>query len=310
VVTPLRALRPGDVVGVPAPAGPVEAERLDAGVAELRALGFEVRAANGVLERRGFTAGDGGLRLRQLHELFADPEVRAIVCARGGAGTLHLLPQLDERLLSRCPKPLVGCSDVTALHQVLAHLGIPSLHGPMVAGDLAGGEDRYDRASLWSALTGEGDPWTSPPGSLTALRAGAASGVLRGGCLSLLAALAGTRWGLDTGREDTLLLVEDVNERPYRVDRMLRQLRLAGSFAGVRGVVFGQMPGCDAGAQDGYTLEDVVREALFGLDVPVAWGLATGHTGGGSVTLPLGARAALECRDGEATLRVLEHVVA
>jgi len=303
------ALRPGDLVGVAAPAGPVDEERLRRGVAELERLGFTVRVAEGVLERRGFTAGSVENRLRQLHELFADPAVRAIVCARGGAGAIQLLPALDRDLLDENPKPLVGYSDVTLLHLEMERLGITSLHGPMAARELADGETAYDRASLWHALTGEGEPYASGPDDLVALAPGTGEGVLRGGCLSLLAAAAGTAWALRTTDEPTLLFVEDVDEKPYRLDRMLRQLRASGALQGVTGVVFGEMKGCAPGLDEDYRLEEVLLEALEGFDVPVASGLSSGHTSRPNVTLPFGVRARLECVGGGASFAALEAPV-
>ena len=292
-----------------APAGPVKHERLDRGVAELRSLGFEVRVAEGVLDRAGFTAGTAERRLDQLHALFADDAVRAIVCARGGAGTLHLLPHLDVELVRAHPKVLLGYSDVTALHLVLGRLGITSLHGPMAAWELAAGESAYDRASLWHGLTGEGEPWSSGPDDLIPVRDGMAEGVVRGGCLSLLAASVGTPWALDTSGQPTVLFVEDVDEPPYRIDRMLRQLVVSGALDGVVGVVLGSMKGCGPGPADDYTLEDVVLEALVPLDVPVALDLSSGHTTSPNVTLPLGVRASLVCHGDDARLAVLEPAV-
>jgi len=304
-----RALRPGDVVGVAAPAGPVDGERLERGAAELRALGFTVRVEEGVLDRRGFTAGSLQTRVEQLHRLFADPDVAAIVCARGGAGAGRLLDRLDADLLRRNPKPLVGYSDVTFLHLFLARLGHVSLHGPMAARELAEGERAYDRASLWHALSGEGVPYASDPDELLPLRPGRAEGVVRGGCLSILAAAAGTRWALPTG-EDSILFLEDVDEPPYRIDRMLLQLRASGALDGVRGVVFGDMKGCSPRLDEDYTLEEVLLEALGDLELPVALGLSSGHTASPNLTLPLGVRARLVATAEEARFEVLEAPVA
>jgi muramoyltetrapeptide carboxypeptidase len=305
-----RALERGDVVGVAAPAGPVDEERLHRGVAELERLGFAVQVAEGVLERKGFTAGTVEGRLRQLHELFADPAVAAIACARGGAGAAQLLPHIDRDLVRQNPKPLLGYSDITCLHLELERLGLTSLHGPMVARELADGDTAYDQASLWHALTGEGAPYASHPDDLVSLAGGSGTGVLRGGCLSLLAAAAGTPWALRGGDEPTILFLEDVDEKPYRVDRMLRQLRESGALVGVKGVVFGDMKGCAPGFHEDYALEDVLLEALRGLDVPVALGLSSGHTAHPNVTLPLGVRARLECLGAEAFFSVLEAPVA
>jgi muramoyltetrapeptide carboxypeptidase len=212
-------------------------------------------------------------------------------------------------VLRENPKPLLGYSDVTLLHLEMERLGVTSLHGPMVARELADGADAYDGASLWHALTGEGEPYASGPDDLLPLAEGTAEGVLRGGCLSLLAAAAGTPWAMRPGDEPAILFVEDVDEKPYRVDRMLRQLRASGALEGVKGVVFGDMKGCAPGFHEDYRLEDVLLEALSGLGVPVALGLSSGHTTHPNVTLPLGARARLECVNDEARFEVLEAPV-
>jgi muramoyltetrapeptide carboxypeptidase len=295
-------LRRGDLVGVCAPAGPVDPDALRRGVDELVALGFEVRLAPGVLARTGFTAGSAERRAADLRLLLEDDDVRAVVCARGGAGAGRVVARLDVELVREGSKLLLGYSDVTFLHLAYARAGVVSLHGPMAARELA--DAAYDRDSLWHALTGEGDPYHSSEGELAVLRRGEAEGVLRGGCLSILAAAAGTPWALGTD-EDTILFLEDVDERPYRIDRMLGQLRASGAFASVRGVVFGEMPGCLPDQDAGYSLSSVLLEALEGLDVPVALGLASGHTTRPAVTLPLGVCARLECGEG-ASLAVLE----
>jgi muramoyltetrapeptide carboxypeptidase len=297
-----RALKKGDVIGVCAPAGAVDAVRLSQGVDELRALGFEVHVTAGATSRRRFTAGTVEERLRELHALFANPDVAAIICARGGAGSSWLLPHLDPALLRRNPKAFVGYSDVTLLHLYLAQLEIVSLHGPMVAHELASGA--YHRQSLLWALTGEGAPYASEDGELEALREGEAVGRLRGGCLSLLATAAGTPWALGA-HDDTILFVEDLDEKPYRIDRMLFELRHSGALQGVRGIVFGDMRGCAPPMTADFTLEEVILDALSGLDVPIALGLSSGHTRSPNVTLPLGLPARLTCRGEGARFEVL-----
>jgi muramoyltetrapeptide carboxypeptidase len=302
-----RALRPGDVVGVCAPSGPVPAEALDRGVQSLRTLGFDVRVPPGLLERTRFTAGSLERRLEELTALLTDEGVAAIVCARGGGGALGLLPRLDAELIRGHPKALVGYSDVTFLHLWLHRLGLVTLHGPMVARELADGT--FHRDSLWHALTGQGTPYATEADELLPLRAGVAQGRLRGGCLSILASAAGTPWALAPGGEDTILFLEDVDEPPYRIDRMLRQLLASGGLGGVRGIVFGDMKGCSPPLSEGYTLEDVVLDALAGWEGPVALGLSSGHATGPQVTLPLGVPARLECEGEEARFRILEAPV-
>jgi muramoyltetrapeptide carboxypeptidase len=283
------------VIGVCAPAGPVDVEKLDLGVAELRSLGFEVRLGDGVRARRGFTAGTVAERLRDLHGLLADDRVAGIVCARGGAGAGSLLRGLDTELVRRQAKLLVGYSDMTALHLCLDRLGLASLHGPMVARELASGA--YDREGFRWAVSGEGTPYAAGTDDLLPLRPGEAEGVVRGGCLSLLAAAAGTPWALDPA-DDTLLFVEDVDEPPYRIDRMLLQLRESGALQRVKGIVFGDMKGCSPPVSADYDLTQVILESLAGLDVPIALGLSSGHTHNPCVSLPLGVRARLACGEG------------
>lgn len=302
-----RALARGDLIGVCAPAGAVAEARLDRGVAGLRELGFAVRVAEGARTRTGFTAGSAEDRLRELQSLVADPDVAAIVCARGGAGSAWLLGGLDPALLRSRPKPLVGYSDITLLHLYLGRLRMVSLHGPMVAHELASGA--FHRESLLWALTGEGAPYATEPDELETLRTGSAEGRLRGGCLSLLAAAAGTPWAL-APHDDTILFVEDVDEPPYRIDRMLFQLRQSGALEDVRGIVFGDMRGCSPRMDADYTLEDVIRQALDGVDVPIALGLSSGHTRSPNVTLPFGVRARLDCGPDGARFELLEAPVA
>jgi muramoyltetrapeptide carboxypeptidase len=300
------ALRTGDLLGLCAPSGAVDPEALARGVAALESLGFRVRVPDGLLERRFHSAGTVERRAEELQGLFLDDGVAGIVCARGGAGAIRLLPLLDAEAVLAHPKPFVGYSDVTALHLLLGAAGLVTFHGPMVAREFADG--RADLASFRRALLGEERQVVFESG-LRPLREGRAEGVLRGGCLSLLAAAAGTPWALDSSREATILLVEDVDEPPYRLERMLAQLDLAGCLKGVRGIVFGEMTGCRADPDAGYSLEDVVLDVLEPLAIPVAIGLNTGHTTGLCATVPLGVRARLDCQQG-ASLALLEEAVS
>jgi len=285
----------------------VDAERLEKGLAGLRELGFQVRASEGILDRARFAAGSVQRRLAELHGLFEDEGVAGIVCARGGAGAGWLLPRLDAELIRSHPKVFVGYSDITLLHLYLNQQGLVTFHGPMVAWELANGT--YERSSFLGAVTGEGAPYATEPDDLMPLRPGAAEGRLRGGCLSLLAAAAGTPWALRTGGEPTLLFLEDVDEKPYRIDRLLMQLRLSGALEGVVGIVFGDMKGCSPRLDADFSLEDVILEALAGLEVPIALGLSSGHTTHPFVTLPLGVQARLTCGD-DARFELLEAAVS
>jgi muramoyltetrapeptide carboxypeptidase len=205
------------------------------------------------------------------------------------------------------PKVFVGYSDITFLHSRLNGEGLVTFHGPMVAlHDFADG--LVDGASFRAAVFGAGPRFETGDGALRVLRPGTAEGRLQGGCISILAAGVGTPCALRPDPEGTILFREDIHEAPYRLARALLQLRAAGVFDSARGIVFGEMPECAAPPGAGYTLEDVLLDALSGLDVPVAIGLASGHTLNPNVTLPFGARARLACGD-QARLSVLEASV-
>ena len=300
------ALRRGDKVGIVAPASNIKRELLDAGCDGLRGLGYEPFYFDSILERDLYFAGSAERRVRELEDMFVRDDIRAIVCARGGYGVNYLLGAIDIKKIAAHPKIFVGYSDVTTLLTWFAGEGnFVTFHGPMVTKDFAIA-DGVDLASWQSALNGESS-WEIGAGSgAKPLVAGEAEGFLYGGCLSLLVAGLGTRHDIST--EDTILFIEDVAEKPYRIDRMLRQLKLAGKFAGVRGIVFGEMLDCRQTAQQDYTLEEVVLRVVGDLGIPVAFGMRSGHVSQANITLPFGVRARLEVgRDVE--LQILESAV-
>lgn len=279
-------LNPGDVVGVVAPAGAVDDEALSAGVEMLESAGLIVRVGTAAHKRHGYLAGPDDLRVADLHEMFRDPDVTAIFAARGGYGSGRLLPSLDFDLLAAHPKIFVGHSDTTfLLTALLQRAGFVTFHGPMVAGF----PRRPEAAEqLLRLLSGERAGWHAAAAEV--VQPGEAEGVLTGGCLSILAAALGTPYAPETrGR---LLFLEDVNEKPYRVDRLLTQLRQAGLFDEVAGVVFGEMVGCEAAPGESVNVRDVVYDAFADAPYPVAFGLPSGH-GRGTITLPFGIRARL-----------------
>ena len=286
------ALKSGDTVGIIAPASGFRRDDLEAGCAELLRLGYQPFYLPSILERQFYFAGSVQRRVDELHEMFSRTDLKAILCARGGYGCNYLLPHLDLELIRANPKIFAGCSDVTTLLTYLCDAaGLVTFHAPMVAGDLArpGG---FDGASWLTALTsGEAYRREFSRDEVQPLAEGAATGVLYGGCLSLLCASLGTPYMIRT--RGTILFLEDRAERPYRIDRMLMQLKLAGKFEGVQGIVFGEMIDCgEPGALD-YTLQDVVMRILADLQVPIAFGLRSGHVSSGSITLPFGVRAEL-----------------
>ena len=302
------ALQAGELVQIVASASNLKAEYLARGVAELTALGFRVKYDPAILEKDRYTAGTDERRRRELMDAFTDPEVKAVWAARGGYGVMRLLTLLDEDLLRAHPKIFIGYSDLTALHLYLYNrFGWVTFHGPMAAKDLAGGAAHYDKTTLLNALTKP-----EPMGEIVAVgtevlhRGAAVSGRLLGGCMSLLASMMGTPDELDTS--DAILFLEDTGTRPFQLDRMLQQLKLAGKFDSVRALVFGEMSHCVQHVEQGYTLQEVLRDLTAELGIPVLFGLRSGHSEVGNLTLPLGVMATLESERG--VLRIDEAAVA
>jgi len=263
------ALRPGDRVAVVTPSGKVDPDRLREGAAVLEELGFRVSLPASGQIHRYFAATDDDRR-RQLLDAFADPDVRAVWCARGGYGVARFLPEVDPAWVRRHPKLCIGFSDATALLQFLVQsAGVAALHGPMVAHDLVAQREVGTIEHLL-ALAGGASGWCiAVP---RAVRDGDVSGPLLGGCLTVLASLAGTR--LAPRFAGAIALFEDTNERPLRrIDRMLVQLRQSGILDGVRGIVFGTMPECGP-ADD---LCATILDCLGDLDIPIGFGAPLGH---------------------------------
>ncbi len=287
-------LRPGDIVRVVAPSGPIDRAVLERGLAVLRdRLGLRVRVRPDVTARQGYLAGGDARRLEEWREAAGDPEARAIFCARGGYGAMRLLPDLDPARLLDPAKWFVGFSDTTAIHAALNQAGLVTVHGPMVStlGRATGTARSIEH--LRALLFGRTDAPASEPGALPpgsgciaggVIRAGRASGRLLGGSLSLLAHLCGSPWGPRFA--DAVLFFEDIDEKPYRLDRYLTQLRLSGALEGVRAVCVGQLTGCDHAEQRG---AETVRRIVHDLGVPAIDGIAAGHEEPNDA-LPLGAR--------------------
>lgn len=296
----------GARVAVVSPAAAAKAERVERGLEALRALGYDAQASEHMLDRGPlYFAGDDEARLSDLHHAFADDGIRAIFATRGGYGSNYLLEELDLDLIAESAKPLIGYSDLSAVQLwLLDQIQLPAFYGPMLSADFSR-EDGVHTASLQAALTGQTYKVGAEEG-LRTLRPGVARGTLYGGCLSILTALLGTPFEPQT--EGKLLFIEDTNEKPYRVDRMLWQLRQAGKLEGVRGIVFGEMLECEAPNKPGL-LEDAILSALEDFEGPIAIGLRSGHVSRANVTLTLGVEAELRAGDG-AELELLEAAVA
>jgi muramoyltetrapeptide carboxypeptidase len=303
------ALQPGDTVGIVAPASPIQRNLLDAGCVSLWRMGYKPFHLDSIFDQDLYFAGSVRRRARELEEMFEREEVRAILCARGGYGCNYLLEELNLDKIAAHPKIFVGYSDATTL---LTHFteraNLVTFHGPMVTKDFAAAEGVHE-ASWKNATAGKAKWDVAPiPGSgIVPLVEGKAEGVLLGGCLSLLVASLRTPYEVNT--QDTILFIEDAHAKPFQVDRMLIQLKMAGKLAGVKGLVFGEMLDCVQHPEQSYTLEEVVKRVVGDLGIPVAYGLRSGHVSRSNITLPMGVRAALVVQK-EVRLTILEAATA
>ncbi|WP_043267416.1 LD-carboxypeptidase [Streptomyces sp. CT34] len=297
-----RRLRPGDRVAVVAPSGPVAPEPLAGGLDILRGWGLDpvtaphVQAGHGTL---GYLAAADEARARDLQEAWCDPSVTAVFAARGGYGAQRMVDLLDwDALRAAVPKPLIGFSDVTALHEAFAvRAGVTSLHGPSVAGR-ALSRDESTREHLRRTLFAPETVRTLASAAARPLVPGRARGVTLGGCLTLLAAELGTVWSRP-GAAGGLLLLEDTGEPPYRIDRALTQLLRAGWLDGVAGIVLGSWARCGPYER----VREVLADRLGGLGVPVVEEFGFGH-GDSALTVPLGVPAELDASAGTLTCAI------
>lgn len=285
-------LAPGDHVALVAPSGPFERAAFEQGVALLTERGYVCRYDEGIFARDGYLAGDDARRERELLAALADPRVKAIIAARGGFGATRLLPRLSVDAVRAAGKALVGFSDITALHALWARAGLASLHAAMVA--KVGGLEPPLQQRWLLALEGQRVPALE---GLSTLVPGTVEGRLVGGNLAVLAALVGTPFAPPL--DDAVLFLEDVGERPYRIDRMLTTLTHAGWFERVRGVAFGAF--CEAApGSDGVTARDVLVRKAEALGLPCVADVPAGHVDDNH-ELPLGERVVLDAAAG--TLR-------
>lgn len=302
-----EALRPGDRIGICAPASaPNDPTRLDVGFEAMKKLGFEPVLATNARKKLGFLGGTDQERADDLHELFADPSIKAIVCERGGYGTTRILRLLDRELIRANPKIFVGYSDTTALSAFFFdQCGLVSFYGPMVAVEFYKGASPFILDSFLKMLTGSKPygPLGAPEGwpKSDTLVGGVAKGRLAGGCLTLFEATLGTPW--QTSFRDSIFFWEEIDSEPYQLDRTLTHMLEAGVMDGVLGIAVGECVGCEhevgrSGYDNCQSFRDVVLERFGGLGVPIVTGLPFGH-GNEKATIPYGVEATLDGNTGE-----------
>jgi len=280
-----ESLKEGDKVGIAAPAGPFEIEKFERGLAVIGTMGFVPVVDDDVYKRDRHMAGPDKHRAKQLTSLFARDEIKAIICARGGFGCLRVLPYLDYDLISVNPKMLIGFSDVTALLTTLSqHCGLAGIHGPVVTS--LGFADDESKVRYKQVLCGDG-PADIEPAEPVVINPGEANGVLTGGNLATLCHLVGTEFTPDFSGK--IVLLEDVNEAPYRIDRMLTQMSMAGCFENVTGIVLGAFKDCG----DGEEIVKVFEDVFEGFEGPILCGFPIGH-GARNFAVPVGVEVELD----------------
>ena len=307
---PIRptALRRGARMAVVSPASTPKPELVKRGMELLQKLGYEpVLSPHALVRGPLYYAGTIQERVADLHAAFADPSVDGILCTRGGWGSAELLPYLDREIIKQNPKIFVGYSDHTSLHCWLQNVAnIVTFYGPMVAADFA--REGGVHAQSWQHCFRGGSGWAlGRTDGLRVLRAGTADGVLRGGCLSILAETLGTPYAAEV--RNSVLFLEDIGTKPYQWDRMLVHLRHSGLLDTVRGIVFGDMRQCVAAEEEDY-LERAILHSLHEFTGPIAIGLPCGHVNGANITLPLGVRVRLDLNDtSDPRIEFLEEAV-
>jgi muramoyltetrapeptide carboxypeptidase len=284
-----RALVPGARLAIVSPASPFRREEFDAGIAEIRRLGFEPVFDESVFARRGYVSGDRELRAAAIRKAWQDPDIAGLIGVRGGYGSVQLLPLLDAAGARGARKPFVGYSDLTSLLSFLTlGCGLVAFHGPMLAGRLGRGETAYDRRTFVDALCRREPLGELAPPALEAIRDGEAAGPLFGGTMTQILGSLGTPFAFDPP-PGYVLFFEEVGERPYRLDRMVEQLRQSGLLARASAIVVGELPRCDEPGGE-VTARGAMADVLADFPGPIVFGFPSGHTTGAAMTLPLGVR--------------------
>lgn len=295
-------LKIGDSIGIVAPGGPVKPSLLNRGIRYLKSCGYDVRIGKFVYEKKGYLAGNDTDRVNDFHDMLSDPRIKAIIFARGGYGSLRLLPLINYKLIRKHPKILVGFSDITALQfAVFRKSRLVTFSGPMAAVEFGVATvNKTTGDHLWSVLSGEeraNDLYKYNSGTLDTLHPGRAKGTLICGCLTVIASCVGTRYCPDfTG---AVLVLEDIGEEPYKLDRAVTTLKLHGVFDRISALVLGSFVNCKGSkvGEKNITICDIIKPISESKDIPTLINLSYGHITE-KITLPVGVSASIDTADG------------
>ncbi|MFN8259292.1 MAG: LD-carboxypeptidase [Bacteroidales bacterium] len=291
-----KALTQGSLIALIAPAGPIVQEQLDKAQKTLSDLGFRSCFTPDILARKGYLAGDDNIRLNDLHHAFERQDIDAILCIRGGYGAARIVEKVDYKLIKKNPKIFIGYSDITVLlNAINQKTGLVTFHGVLGTSVFNEYTKRIFSAVLTNNTSGELIK-TVYPDDISVINPGKASGILAGGNLSIIASLAGTNFRVNF--KDKIVFLEDIDEAPYRIDRMLTQLLLTGSLQNASAIVLGNFKGCDLDNQkitagNSLSLQEVFADRLSNLKIPVVQGYSFGHSENQAL-FPIGAKAIID----------------
>jgi muramoyltetrapeptide carboxypeptidase len=304
-----KKLERGDTIGIVGPASPMKKDKLENGVRYLKDQRYRVKTGEHLNNKYGYLAGADKDRAHDLNQMFRDSEVKAIFCARGGYGTPRLLELIDYDAIRQNPKIFVGYSDITALQlAIFKKTQVVTFSGPMAAVEMSQGIEPFTAINFWNLITKTeaGTRLEGNNGSLKILRPGKSEGILVGGCLSLICSLLGTPYLPNF--ENAILFVEEIGEDPYRIDRNLTQLRLAGILDKINGIVFGRFENCSPKPDElSLTIEQIIGDVTSDLHIPILSELPYGHIDK-KYTIPIGIRVYLDAEKGY--LEFLEGAVS
>lgn len=298
-----KALRMGDVIGIVAPSSPAAEDIVYGAKEHLESMGFEVKLGKSCFALRGYLAGNDSLRAEDLNNMFLDKDVQGIICLRGGYGATRILKEIDYEAIKQNPKVFVGYSDITALHIAINQIcSLVTFHGPMAGSNMAEGLEYFSAKELMRAISSY-EPMgliANPDGiEIKGLVDGVAEGSIVGGNLSVIASTIGTPYEIDT--EGKLLLLEEVEEEPYKIDRLLTQLALSGKLEAAAGFILGDWKDCESSTENSLSLMDVFNDIIIPFGKPTIYNLQAGHCTP-KLTLPLGVRARLDGLEGTLTI--------